>query len=429
MKKVLSVFLALVMALSVVSISALAAKVEPDFVMQIGETRTVYLPGATYEHYSIVKFTAPGDGLIAISSKSLQDVKSDLFIELYDETMTTLLAEEDSEDSTDFYLEFECEGGKTYCFAMGDYYNATQWEVTIECFHIAYVEGVCTTCGAECDHTPGYNFVGVCPCGQEYGGVEIKDGDEIKITSGNEYSWFKFVPTETAAYLLTSDCTVEPETEDGATDTENEATDTETTNTENEATDTESEVTDTEKEPADPACDVLDETGDGFLAYHDDINASDYNFALAYRFVAGETYYIGVYDNNTDAAAWTLKLNKATTHTLEDGTVHELTYIPEQEPTCEVAGHSSGLFCEACNEYLAGNHDWGMAADHIDDDMDGYCDWCDEKLTEDDDVVVECDHACHKGGMSGFFWLITNFFNKLFRLNSVCSCGEPHYEL
>ncbi len=38
-----------------------------------------------------------------------------------------------------------------------------------------------------------------------------------------------------------------------------------------------------------------------------------------------------------------------------------------------------------------------------------------------------CNHSCHKGGISGFFWSITNFFNKLFGKNQYCVCGVAHY--
>lgn len=46
---------------------------------------------------------------------------------------------------------------------------------------------------------------------------------------------------------------------------------------------------------------------------------------------------------------------------------------------------------------------------------DGYCDGCGERL---------CYHKCHDGG---FFWQITNFFNRIFRINQFCDCGAPHW--
>ncbi len=51
----------------------------------------------------------------------------------------------------------------------------------------------------------------------------------------------------------------------------------------------------------------------------------------------------------------------------------------------------------------------------LDTTGDGYCDGCWERL---------CYHKCHDGG---FFWQITNFFNKIFRINQFCDCGAPHW--
>ena len=58
------------------------------------------------------------------------------------------------------------------------------------------------------------------------------------------------------------------------------------------------------------------------------------------------------------------------------------------------------------------------ATGHEDLDVDAYCDHCDELL---------CDHDCHKGGITGFFWKITNFFNRIFGSNRNCECGVAHY--
>ena len=48
-------------------------------------------------------------------------------------------------------------------------------------------------------------------------------------------------------------------------------------------------------------------------------------------------------------------------------------------------------------------------------DGDAYCDWCGWRY---------CDHKCHDGG---FFWKITNFFNRLFGINEYCECGLYHW--
>lgn len=61
--------------------------------------------------------------------------------------------------------------------------------------------------------------------------------------------------------------------------------------------------------------------------------------------------------------------------------------------------------------------------EHTDNDDDGYCDECSKFFNPS----VGCNHNCHKGGISGFFWKITLFFNKLFRTNKYCECGIAHY--
>ncbi len=411
MKKVLSVFLAFVMIFSIASVSAMAAdEIESDFTMTVGETKTVQLPGTT-EHtdFIIIKFVPVGSGLVAISSDSPEDVESDPVLEVYDDQMNELLAEADDNDSDrDFYLEFDCEAGEVYYLAIYNLKEATTWDVSISCFHERYENGVCVTCLALCNHTIGDNLVGCCPCGLLFFGLNIKDGNSVSMFSNNDYIWFKFEPEETAAYLLTSDNTVG------------------------------GKITDVS---SDPAVIVVDETGNFILASDDDISEDNYNFALPYEFEEGERYFIGVCDNNDEANGWVFTLNKATSHTVEveetveneDGTtttvittvVHELTYIPEQEATCEMAGHSTALYCETCDEYLAGNRDYGMAEECKDDDEDNHCDWCDRIMVEEEPVECSCD--CHATGLTKLFFNIKLFFQKLFRLNSVCTCGERHY--
>lgn len=42
------------------------------------------------------------------------------------------------------------------------------------------------------------------------------------------------------------------------------------------------------------------------------------------------------------------------------------------------------------------------------------------------DRSAECTCNCHKGGISGFFFKLINFFQKLFGNNKVCACGKVH---
>ena len=102
MKKVLSVVLALVMALSAVSITVFAADeyAEFDGTITLGETRPVNLPGLTiHEDYVFIRFIPERDGLYAISSDSRGNADSDPCVELYTNIDSTYIAKNDDANS------------------------------------------------------------------------------------------------------------------------------------------------------------------------------------------------------------------------------------------------------------------------------------------------------------------------------------------
>ena len=93
-------------------------------------------------------------------------------------------------------------------------------------------------------------------------------------------------------------------------------------------------------------------------------------------------------------------------------------------PTCTENGNKDVVvYCSVCDDELNRETVVLESTGHADNDGDGYCDADNELL----DPSVECDHSCHKGGISGFIWKIINFFNKLLGLNNTCSCGVAHY--
>ncbi len=65
--------------------------------------------------------------------------------------------------------------------------------------------------------------------------------------------------------------------------------------------------------------------------------------------------------------------------------------------------------------------------EHTDSDADGKCDICSAVTATDITPSEPCNHLCHKGGISGFFWKIIRIFWKLFRINPQCECGISHY--
>ncbi len=92
----------------------------------------------------------------------------------------------------------------------------------------------------------------------------------------------------------------------------------------------------------------------------------DMNYSICFNMEAGKTYYIFTYSSD-NWAAYNVRL--------------------ELEHNC---------FYE-------------------DYDADAVCDECDFDY---------CNHKCHD---NGFFWRIANFFNRLFRINEWCECGNAHW--
>ena len=101
-------------------------------------------------------------------------------------------------------------------------------------------------------------------------------------------------------------------------------------------------------------------------------------------------------------------------------------------PTCKTEG-TSRLKCSRCSY---AQYRTEPLTSHSDKNKDYKCDVCNIDMSPessqtpgDDPIIKECSCKCHKGGISGFFWKIGNFFNRLFRIKSkqLCSCGIYHF--
>lgn len=450
MKKVLSIVLALVMMLSAVSIMTVA-KTEADCTMNIGETRTVSLPGAVYDEYVIVKFTPAGSGKVVISSDSTSAANCNPVLEVYKNSLSSanLLGKAENNGTYhNFKYELNCEAGTTYFLAMHNSLSATSWQVSIACLHELYKDGYCVTCLGACPHELADNIVGCCPCGEKFNGLEIAVDEEVELESSSSYAWFRFTAPETAPYILKSE-----NPDDAGTWV---------------------------KKSADPAFIIVDETGTTVLANDANVSADDKNFNFPFLFEKGERYFIGVKDNERNADDWYFTLADGTSHTVEvskevpkealdgsgnpildadgnptyevkvdaDGnpvldaegnptyvteTVieyvdHELAYNAQVNPTCQAVGHTPSVVCATCGVFAGGDEIAKVACK--DDNTDYKCDWCGAKVGEEpepEDPTKDCTCNCHKDGISKFFFDFILFFQKIFRLNSVCSCGVRHY--
>ncbi len=89
--------------------------------------------------------------------------------------------------------------------------------------------------------------------------------------------------------------------------------------------------------------------------------------------------------------------------------------------------------CKTCGEPQVRYDGYGP---HADKNQDYKCDLCSADLSPtsenpgaSDNVTKDCSCKCHKGGITGFFWKIGNFFAKLFRIKSkqICACGVYHF--
>ncbi len=107
-------------------------------------------------------------------------------------------------------------------------------------------------------------------------------------------------------------------------------------------------------------------------------------------------------------------------HTPED--ISEENYVA---PICTDDGSKDMVaYCAVCDEEISRETEIIEATGHADNDNDGYCDGCDYLV----DPSVECEHACHKGGIRGFFWKIIKFFFRLINIQQYCDCGKLHYD-
>ena len=148
-----------------------------------------------------------------------------------------------------------------------------------------------------------------------------------------------------------------------------------------------------------------------------------------------DVYYEGSEDmfENLNIGMFNTELKEANIHygyIFSENHTHSYSETATQ-PTCTESGIKT-FTCE-CGDTYTETID---ATGHKDENGDYKCDYgCgyafekpapDTPSTPDEPENKPCSCNCHKGGISGFFFKIINFFEKLFGKNKVCACGAKH---
>ncbi len=376
MKKTLSILLTILMVFSVMPV--VASAIDAAYEIGYGETLTVTAAAYGAEEGVYVKFVPEKDGRYILKAESDE---LDTLCYLYDSDLEFLQGADD-ENGIDFSLVYDFIAGETYYFEISTYSDQPEeFKITLVCGHI-YEDGTCTVCGTVCDHTET-DFLGYCPCGDVFLGVDIADGDELEhddAAFNNESGWYRFVPEESGAFCLES-------------------------------------FTDPD-DVGDAVCELYGANGE-WLHVNDDQDES-YDFRLIYNFEAGETYYFEVSSYYEDAV-FTIKLNRAT-HTADDGSEHYVEYVAETESNCIEHGYTEGLYCPDCDEYVWGHEEKELSLIHNDFDWDDICDDCGEEIVYEEipDEEVPDDDGNDSGDgetpISFFQYLISmlmDFFNHI----------------
>ncbi len=278
----------------------------------------------------------------------------------------------------DFILTCECEAGKTYYLNVFSYSGSLDnVKISSECGH-SYENGVCSVCGYVCDHSKT-GFLGYCPCGKVYNGMDISDSDEIVIANPgrNKDYWCRFIPDVSGYYSFKS-----------------------------------------VSEGIDPDCVLYDANGEWIV---DSLDIKNMNFDLIYYFEAGKTYYFDVYKCSGEGA-FSISLNRII-HTTEGAGEHTDFEIVEKEySNCTEHGYTNGLYCNECEEFVYGHEELPLEPDyHVNENDDDICDLCNESMI--------CQHICHSDNwFFHFIWTVANFIHSLLGISPVCECGEYHYE-
>ncbi len=134
---------------------------------------------------------------------------------------------------------------------------------------------------------------------------------------------------------------------------------------------------------------------------------------------------------STGIKTFTCSCGKSYTESIAKTSHNSNTTVPAVAATCTKTGLTEGKKCSVCGTVTVAQQTTEKTP-HPDTNNDKVCDVCSEVLgtiTPDtpENPSTDCSCNCHKGGISGFFFKLILFFQKLFKSNQVCKCGIAHY--
>lgn len=129
---------------------------------------------------------------------------------------------------------------------------------------------------------------------------------------------------------------------------------------------------------------------------------------------------------STGVKTFTCSCGASYTETIAKTSHNSNTKIPAVAPTCRETGLTEGKKCSVCGTVTVAQQIIDKV-DCVNNDGDDMCDYCEKDMPINEPDISECSCSCHKGGISGFFFKLILFFQRIFGMNKECKCGIAHY--
>ncbi len=363
--KTLSVIMAILMVLAVISISASAA----TDTIKLNETKSVTAPKDAYKELT---FTPEADGKYVVYSDNGGNDEIDPYVYVYDAFGTQIASDDDNDYTWDynFCCEFEAEAGEVYYLQFCAYDDTVTYDVTV----VNY---------AEISHQP----------------IETEPYIEIAPDANASYQWFKVREGEAE---ITDKYIVDVAELDTV------------------STYSASKGWTPAHEPA-----IYDEDKNYYHFFWIYLEEGD-KLTLDINGTVEE--YIGIesYEDYIEFELTTSETNGSYTFEVEYTGVYAVYCYGESGLTAKATVNSTYLEKvdgatdatltpdEKCEYICIVTYDAGRYE-------------LSDKVEITELPADACGHICHIGGFLGFIWTIGNFIHSLLGIAPVCECGAAHY--